>query len=285
MSAYHRPETLRTACDLLKDNPHLKIVAGATDVYPAKAARAGWGNVLAQNILDISAIDFGARWTTTTTGWSLNPLTTWSNVSTAKLPPIFDGLKAAALQIGGAQVQNRGTVIGNICNASPAADGVPPLLALDAEIELTSHRGVRYMRLAEFIMGSRKTAIQPGEIATALNIPKQAGCSVFLKLGAREHLIISIAMVAAALECDTKGCVRSAKIAVGACSAVAQRLPLLEAALIGNLPRPNLVKPEYLAGLVPIDDIRASADYRRHAAWTLTRDAIAELASKEAAHG
>jgi xanthine dehydrogenase small subunit len=285
MSVYHRPETLRAACDLLKDNPDLKIVAGATDVYPAQATQMGWGNVSTHDILDISAIDFGARWTTTVTGWSLNPLTTWDNVGTAKLPPIFAGLKAAARQIGGAQVQNRGTVVGNICNASPAADGVPPLLALDAEVEISSLARVRYLRLADFITGNRTTALQPGEIVTALIIPKQSGRSIFLKLGAREYLVISIATVAATIDRDTEGRVRAAKIAVGACSAVAQRVPRLEAALIGHLPTAGLVKPEHLSGLAPIGDIRASADYRRHAAWTLTRDAIAELASTDGAHG
>ncbi len=285
MSAYHQPETLRQALELLRHQPNLKIVAGATDVYPAQTTRAGWGDMHKPDALDISLIKFGAPVASTSAGWSLTPLTTWTDLMAAELPSAFDALKAAARQVGGAQVQNRGTVIGNICNASPAADGVPPLLTLDAVVEISSHAGVRKMRLGDFITGNRRTALQQPEMVTGLHIPKQAGRSVFVKLGARAYLVISIVMVAAVIDTDAAGFVRTAKIAVGACSSVAQRLTELEADMIGKQLTPELVRPAHLAGLSPIDDIRASADYRRHAALTLVRDAIAELAGVDGAHG
>ena len=154
------------------------------------------------------------------------------------------------------QIQNAGTLAGNLCNASPAADGVPALLVLDAEVELASAAGTRRLALADFILGNRKTARRPGELVTAVRIPKAsaAGRSHFVKLGARRYLVISIVMAAARLAVDEAGLVSEAAIAVGACSAVAQRLPALEAALLGEPADATLaerVEAGHLAGLAP----------------------------------
>ena len=92
----------------------------------------------------------------------------------AALPPWFDGLRTAASQVGSVQVQNAGTVGGNLCNASPAADGIPPLLSLDASVELTSIAGTRVLPLEAFLTGYRQTAIQSGELLTAVMIPRAA---------------------------------------------------------------------------------------------------------------
>ncbi len=161
--------------------------------------------------------------------------TTWTDVLRADLPPAFDALKQAAREVGSIQIQNCGTVAGNLCNASPAADGVPPLLTLDAEVELRSKRGTRLVSLGDFVLGNRQTALARDELVSAIRIPKAAtaGTSAFLKLGARKYLVISIVMVAARLVADAEGKVLSAAVAVGSCSAVAQRLKSLEHALVG----------------------------------------------------
>jgi CO/xanthine dehydrogenase FAD-binding subunit len=195
---------------------------------------------------------------------------------------MFDGLKQAAREVGGRQIQNAGTLAGNLCNASPAADGVPPLLALDAEIELAGASGARRLPLASFITGNRRTALAPGELMVAIHIakPEHEARSAFVKLGARRYLVISIAMAAATLEIDG-GRIAAARIAVGACSAVAQRLPRLEAALLGapvDQRLGNLVDEAQLAPLTPIDDVRGSAAYRRDAVVTLLRRLLASLA-------
>ena len=111
------------------------VLAGGTDVYPAKTTRAGWGETRHRDVLDISRIpdlrgieDRGDHW------W-IGALTTWSELIKAELPPLFDGLKAAAREVGGVQIQNRGTIAGNCCTASPAGDGIPCLLTLEAEME------------------------------------------------------------------------------------------------------------------------------------------------------
>jgi CO/xanthine dehydrogenase FAD-binding subunit len=180
--------------------------------------------------------------------------------------------------VGSVQIQNRGTVAGNLCNASPAADGVPPLLALDAELELTSYTGSRRMSLAEFLIGNRKTLRRADELLTAVWLPRRIedARSSFLKLGARRYLVISISMVAAVMLVES-GHVVAARVAVGSCSAVARRLFSLESSLIGAPIRDGMsafVLPEHLTSLSPIDDVRATADYRLDASLTLVRRAI-----------
>ena len=144
-------------------------------------------------------------------------------------------MKAAAREIGGIQIQNRGTIAGNLCNASPAADSVPPLLALDAQVELVSSAATRRLALDDFILGNRKTARRADEILARVVIPQPAKNTraAFLKLGARKYLVISISMVAAVVEIDDAGCVAEARVAVGSCSAKAQRLPQLEQVVRG----------------------------------------------------
>src|SRR5690606_32560411 len=125
---------------------------------------------------------------------------------------------------------------GNLCNASPAADGVPPLMALDASVELRSARGIRVLPLSGLILGNRETAMASDELLTAIHIPRKAasGRSGFVKLGARRYLVISIAMAAANVDIDGDGKIAAARVALGSCSPVAIRLPELEGALAGK---------------------------------------------------
>lgn len=213
-------------------------------------------------------------------GLRIGAATSWAEIAAADLPPACHALQVAARAVGGRQVQVAGTIGGNLCNASPAADGVPPLLVLGAEVELVSATGTRRLPLPEFLLGPRRTALASGEVLTAVQIPKAAlqGRSAFVKLGARAHLVISIAMVAVRLEV-VAGRIAGAAIAVGACSPVALRLPAVEAALTGapvDQALDRISAGEVAAALSPIDDVRATADYRREAAVELVRHAVAE---------
>ncbi len=276
MSGYARPSRLSEALRILARAPRA-VLAGGTDFYPSRVARA-----LPADVLDITGLRELRGITAKNGHWRIGAATTWTEVIEAELPPLFDGLKLAAREIGGMQIQNAGTIAGNLCNASPAADGVPPLLALDAAIELGGAKGVRRLPLHEFILGPRKTALRPGELVTAILIPKgkAAAASHFLKLGARKYLVISIAMASAVVE-HKAGKVVEARVAVGSCSPVALRLPALEAELRGKRFDASLadwVNPAQLALLQPIADIRGSAEYRRHAALELVRRLLRELA-------
>lgn len=281
MTAYHQPSSLADALTRLAAEPGLVVLAGATDIYPARTSRAGWGVMRHADILDISRIPDLAGIARTSGGWRIGATTTWTTIARADLPPAFDGLKAAARDIGGTQIQNRGTIAGNLCTASPAGDSIPCLLTLDAEVVLASLRGERRLPLSRFLDGYRHTARAPDEIVTAVIVPQRPGRGTFLKLGARRYLVISIAMAAARIARDATGRITDAAIAVGACAPVAARLPALEQRLVGAVPDPSVVQDSDLAHLAPIDDVRATAAYRRAAALELVRDLIAASAVPE----
>jgi CO/xanthine dehydrogenase FAD-binding subunit len=275
MLRYAKPHSLEEALALLAEEPW-RILAGGTDFYPALGARP-----LRENVLDINALSELRGVSDEGGAIVIGARTTWSAV--AALPPAFDALKAAAREVGSIQIQNVGTVAGNLCNASPAADGVPALLALDAEVELRSADTMRRLPLEKFILGNRKTAIRPGEMVTAIRVAKASakGSSAFVKLGARRYLVISIAMAAARLVLESDGRIAEAVVAIGSCSAVAQRLPALEVALLGcpaDISLSAVVKAEHLAGLTPIDDVRGSRAYRIEAAREIVARAVLHAA-------
>jgi len=270
---YLKPKTLDEAVSLLA-SPGGQILAGGTDFYPALGERLPQGRVV-----DITAVGEIRGIAVESEQVRIGGLTTWSEVIRAPLPRCFDALKAAAREVGSVQIQNRGTVAGNLCNASPAADGVPPLLALDAEVELASATGRRRMPLAQFIAGNRSTMRRPDEILAAVLVPRRLedAASAFVKLGARRYLVISISMVAAVVQADEPGRVAEVHVAVGSCSAKAQRLSDLENDLVGlpaNAGIGKAVTSEHLQSLSPIDDMRATANYRRDASLTLVRRAL-----------
>lgn len=255
------------------------IVAGATDHYPARVGRAP-----VEDVLDVTAIDGLRGVAAVDGGWRIGALTTWTDLAESTLPPLFDGLRAAARAVGGRQIQERATVAGNVCNASPAADGMPNLLALDARVELSSSRGAKFMPIAAYVVGNRKTVRAPDELVTGIFVPAPLPGthvrSTFQKLGSRAYLVISIAMVAAVAEVAADGRIARARVAVGACSEVAQRLPALEEMLVGqpaSAATAGLARAEHLAALAPIDDVRGSGAYRRDAALTLVRRALAAV--------
>jgi CO/xanthine dehydrogenase FAD-binding subunit len=252
--------------------PGALALGGGTDVYPAHVGRP-----LSRPIVDLSRVEGLRGITHTADAFRLGAATTWTDIVRAELPPAFDGLKAAAREVGSIQIQNRGTIAGNLCNASPAADGVPPLLSLDASVELASPEGRRVLPLSAFITGYRRTALGPGEFVTAVLVPSPASTarSAFVKLGARRYLVISILMAAAVIETDTQGRILQVAVAVGSASPVAQRLPDLEAELRGFGGRPSaILTPRHLAGLAPIDDVRATAAYRLEAALSAVGEAL-----------
>jgi len=279
------PERLDDALSLLAQPGWLPL-AGGTDVYPAHVGRP-----VSRPILDLSRIDAlrgqsrvagvdGRSW------WRIGALESWMALRETVLPAGFEALPQAAAEVGGRQIQNQATIGGNLCNASPAADGVPALLALDAEAELQSRHGTRRLPLSKFVLGNRRTALTPDELLVAVLVPigSPRARSQFLKLGHRRYLVISIAMVTVSIDSDAHGALSRCAIAVGACSAAAQRLPHLESRLM-SAPRDQaahiaaqlLASSEsqaLLEALSPIDDVRGTAAYRREAVRELIVRAI-----------
>ncbi len=258
MGVYLRPTTLEQALAALAAAP-LTILAGGTDLYALPQT--------APDLLDITRLPDLRTISSHPDHWFVPCRATWTDVLRSDLPAL---LHQAAAQVGGRQVQNTATLVGNLCNASPAADGVPCLMALGAQVELVSQSGRRLLELRDFILGPRRTARRADELVLGVRIPRGAAPirSEFEKLGARRYLVISIASVAVVARAPS-----DLRIVVGACSAVPCRLPEVEAAVLAGKP----LQIQHLAALSPIDDVRATADYRRTAVLQLIRRAYENI--------
>lgn len=280
---YFRPEKLTDALDWLSAHAsgNARVAAGCTDLFPATSASR-----LDGDILDVTAIDELRTIEQGEQGWRFGGAVTWTEIIRADLPPAFDSLKLAAREVGSVQIQNVGTLAGNLCNASPAADGSPGWLTLDATVVLASKSGVRELPLADFLVGPRRTAIAADEILTEIRVSDSAarGLSTFLKLGARKYLVISIAMVATRLTIEQNR-VSQAAISVGSCSGVPVRLTDVEDALLGERADGTLaehVTPADVADhLSPITDMRGDKGYRLAAAGELVRRSLLELVDRQ----
>jgi len=273
LAVYLQPEKLSEALDALR-HPNAVVLAGGTDFYPALGDRSFEGT-----IVDISGVQELSEIREIEDGIVLGATATWSTIAQARFPQGLRALQQAARHVGSLQIQNRGTIAGNLCNASPAADGTPPLLVLDAEVILRSTAGARRLPLSEFVLGYRRTSRTFDEIVTAIVIPRrmQPSASSFRKLGARQYLVISISMVAVALLTDLAGMIVEARVAVGSCSARSLRLTAVEAKLQGLRAEAGIsgdISADDLSELTPITDVRATADYRRQAALSLLRDTV-----------
>lgn len=257
---------------VLHDRPEAMIVAGATDFIPL--VRAGrWHTRLA---LDITGLDDLRYIEPVGKGLEIGALTTHAELAGSALvlhhAPV---LAEAARTVAGPQIQARATLGGNICTASPAADTVPALLVLDAEIVLSGAEAERRMPLSEFLVGPGQTALRPGELVKSVYIPPVPPGSgmAFDKLGKRKALIISIANAAVLLVADGS-CISEARLALGAVAPTVVRCPAAEAFLVGHVADESVFgegASRIQETIQPIDDVRATAAYRRVAAEALAR--------------
>ena len=188
-------------------------------------------------------------------------------------------LGEAARAMANPLIRNRATVAGNLADASPAADMAPPLLALGAQVVLTSQGGTRVLPLSEFFLGPRHTARRPDELLTEIRclVPGPGARSAFLKLGLRQADAIAVASVATCVELDG-GIVRAARIALGSVAPRPIRALSAERALVGQPLDESTVRRAAAAAAEedasPIDDLRASAEYRRWMVEILVRRAL-----------
>jgi CO/xanthine dehydrogenase FAD-binding subunit len=276
---YYRPENINDAITTLSKG-ELTIAAGCTDLFPKTQE-----DCLGRNILDISAIKSLKSITIEKEFRRIGSGVTWTDLENEELPNCYEMLKECSLQVGSRQIQNLGTIGGNLCNASPAADGVPCLLSLDASVELISTNGKRILKLDDFIKGSRNTELKKNEILSAILIPQKTerGHSSFVKLGARKYLVISIAMVACKINLDGD-IISDIAISIGSCSAVARRLGELENTLIGKNVNSDLTQYiynfDYKNHISPINDIRGTDAYRLEVAKVLVKNSIIDTINK-----
>ena len=270
MGQYWRPGTLAEALRILRASQP-RILAGGTRLVRG-ATPADWD----QDWLDITGIATMQGITATPGGWRIGAATTW----TALLAAPIAALGQAAATVASPQVRHQATIGGNLAARFASADGAPALLALDAVLEVACADGIRLLSLARFLAGS---VVAADELITAILVPA-ATHSGFAKHGSRQA--VNVAEVTAAVRLDiTAGRVSSAGLALGGCLQAAQRLPALEAALLGQPATglAHLVTPQALAHLPLLDDFRAPAAYRQQVATTLLRRLLTTLAQKAAA--
>ncbi|MDE0391001.1 MAG: FAD binding domain-containing protein [Rhodospirillales bacterium] len=186
----------------------------------------------------------------------------------------------AARLFGGLMVRNTGTVAGNIASGSPAADLVPPLLVLDAELTLASASATRTLALDDYYLGYKQDARRPDELITRISWPRlpENSANTFYKLARRKGDAITVTGVAVTLSVTDGSCTR-ARIALASVAPIVRRVKEAEAVLEGEALTPALIDEAATAAAdacTPIDDIRASAGYRRHTVQALTRRLVTQ---------
>lgn len=209
---------------------------------------------------------------------------THRRIEDADLPEPLRALREACSTVGSVQTRNVGTIGGNLANASPAADTAPALVALGAIVEVAGPDGERSVPVESFFTGYRTTMLGPSDLLVAVRIPvpARAGGSAFEKLGRRKAMEISIACVAVRIELAPDGTVASAGIGLGSVAPTTVRAVEAEASLLGARPGPDEARRAGLAALeacTPIDDVRATAAYRRAVVPGLVARAVERAAT------
>lgn len=272
------PASLGEALDVLSaDNGIWKPFAGGTDLMVLlEAGRLSHQNyVNIWNLAELRGIDVTAKEIT------LGSLTTYTEVqSNAILREEFPMLCQAASETGGLAIQNRGTLGGNIVNASPAADSPPALLAYDAELELVSKQGERRIPYSSFHQGYKQMDIRPGELLRAIRLPRteKTLTHYYRKVGTRKAQAISKICFAAVAVVDEK--ISHVRIALGSVAPIPIRCVKTEATLLGKSIDAETLKAatETLAAEIsPIGDVRSTKDYRLKVSMNLLADFLSQL--------
>ncbi|MFC6023062.1 FAD binding domain-containing protein [Plantactinospora solaniradicis] len=270
-----QPTTWSDALALRAEHPDALPVAGGTDVM----VELNFARRRPPALLDLSRVAGLAEWDADSGLLRLGAGVPYRRIVT-ELAGRTPGLAMAARTIGSPQIRNRGTIGGNLGSASPAGDALPPLLAAGAMVELASVRGVRTVPVAEFCTGPKRSVLAPDELIAAILLPTATGPEQFAKVGARNAMVIAVCSFALVLRMPT----REVGIGIGSAAPTPVRAPGAEDLLRAELPwggRGDLPDPlvrrfgELVAAAAsPIDDVRGTAAYRRHALGVLGRRSL-----------
>ena len=269
---FHRPSTVDEALALKAEHPDAVPIAGGTDVmvelnFDARRPPA---------LLDLGRVSALGEWRRENGHVRLGATVPYSTIVT-ELADLLPGLALASRTVGSPQIRNRGTVGGNLGSASPAGDAHPPLVAVAAAVEVASVRGVRTVPAREFFLGPKRSALAPDELITAVIVPAAKGPQQFAKVGTRNAMVIAVCSFAVSLDVDG----RTAGTGIGSAGPTPLRATEAEEFAVAELPwesrepLPDRVSREFgqlvAAAARPIDDVRGSAAYRRHALSVLAR--------------
>lgn len=284
MTAYVKPADLAEACAARASHPDYLLLAGGTDYMVGVLHKHAPAGVI--DLFDLSGLRGIER---RDDAWRIGAATTYADLLRheelcAELPL----LAQCAREIGAVQIQERGTLGGNMGTSSPVGDTLPCLLALDAQVELASQEGVRRVPYDGFCTGYRQTAARPDELIAAIELPRPApGVQFWRKVGTRKAQAISKVMVAAsarALSVDPRalGPLRDVRLAMGAVADRPLRLKAVEALLEGQTPSAELAeaaRAKVAEEIKPISDVRSTAPYRLFAAQNLAARFVLEQCS------
>ena len=261
-----QPDTWAEALTAKAERPDLLPIAGGTDVM----VDINFDRRRPAGMLDLTRIDEIAVWSVEDGVVRMGAGVTYAQVE-SDLAGLAPGLAMASRTVGSPQIRNRGTVAGNLGSASPAGDAHPPLLAAGAIVEVESVRGRRLVPVADFFTGVKRNALEPDELIRAVHVPVTGGPQQFAKIGTRNAMVIAVASFALALH----PAARRVGTGIGSAAPTPRRAPAAEDLLAGELdwdgraPLDASVVRRFgelvAAAADPIDDVRGSAVYRRHA--------------------
>jgi len=274
------PQTTAELAELLVHQPG-KLLAGGTDLIPRLHRAPETDPVCLIDLSRLSELHFIRQRGNVV---EIGALTTHAEIAASSLlQQVVPALVKASGSVGSPQTRTRGTLGGNLANASPAADTATPLLCLEAQVVLVSHDGQRQAALAEFFESPGRTCLQAGEYLHSISFPVPTGRwgADFQKLGRRNGMAIAVASGSVFLELDEDGVITVSRVALGSVAAKPVCSPHAEAVLEGQRPTSTLFEQAAQAvfsDISPIDDLRASREYRIHSAMVLVQRALEDAA-------
>ena len=280
---YVLPKTIDEAMSILaKNKGKARLLAGGTDLIPQLKSREVEAPAFVVDLKGVPGLDkisYDKK-----TGLKIGALATISAIAqSAAIKENYPSLAQAAMSMASPQVRNRGTFVGNICSAVPSADSVPALLALGASLKIKGPKEERVVALEKFFKGPRKTVLKVGELVTEILVPKPVPNTrqVYLKLSPRHAMDLAVVGVAAAGRCENGVC-KEVKIGLGAVAPTPVRAPMAEKMLQGKKVTKELIEDAARNAITqcsPIDDHRASQEYRCDMVYVMTRRALTQVLS------
>ncbi len=277
---YHAPTTLKGALRILEqEGPGVQVLAGGTDLV----VKMTLGRLKPKAVVDVKGIDgldqvrFDPN-----EGLTIGATARIEQVAShTEVQRLYPALTAAAGVMANVQVRNMGTIVGNLCNAAPSAENAPPLMALGADVKLVSLKGERTLPLDDFFRGPGLTAIEPGEIMTAIHVPPPLSGSgnAYQRISARCGVDIAAVCVGVAAVFDGSVCSK-VRIVMGAVAPVPMHATEAEKLLLGQKWTADLLEEagrKAMEEARPISDVRATATYRKQMVNVLTVRALQEV--------
>ena len=252
----HSPRSLDEAIQLKASLPDAQFVQGGTDVL----VELNFDRTRPPALINLNEVEELRGWSRENGTVRIGSGLTYAEAMEPPLAHLLPALAQASRTVGSPQIRNRGTIGGNLGTASPAGDALPPLLVEHAQVELASTRGTRTLPLREFLVGPKRNAAEPDEIVTAVRLEPSGAAQTFMKVGPRNAMVIAVCSLALAVDRERD----EIRASFGSSGPVAGLVscPLRE---VDSL-------PELVVGAAsPIDDVRGSAAYRRHALGVLAR--------------